>query len=606
MVFHEQQSDGRRVHLDNDIFLDSPTASEIKAATRDSPPSTVLRPQSNDIGQNDFLKDSKKEMTFSRRIALSLIKYDWYNPNNKTKDTEKSSEEEYGYPPSLAKAWAYFEHFTLRRYITEEDRDDLRLGRGKELNMADPGDGIFRTKLYSPISTPLSQMSDFGLDMGLYFFTLRTLAVMTFVAGLINIPNLIYFSGGSYSSGQNDLNFLLQGSAVCPSYEWVPCPDCSLDDFKGEERYRFHLEILSNGELLVFALKNKCNGVTLSAGFVSFFTLLFVALSMVWIFWHLSRQETSLNESARTAKDYSIQILNPPKDAINPSEWKDFFRDNFDDIHVKCCTVGVENKNLLTYLLRRRECQEALRQKLGVNRLPNRTELVKMTRDHTQNRNAFQNLYAMYFPGVPELFKRIRDLDLTIKRECINERVTTNVFVTFETKMSQREVLKVFNVAQYSVKTNNKKALRHSKFLFRDNLVLNIKEADDPSTVRWQDLEETISGSIRKLILPTLVTVLLIALSSFTVRYILKEKQSTTYAAITVSLLNAFVTSVVKWLTGMESHRSEEKNQTSLYVKLAAFRWINTVVLLGLVTVSSGGQDVLNPVDIFSSISIAS
>ena len=134
------------------------------------------------------------------------------------------------------------------------------------------------------------------------------------------------------------------------------------------------------------------------------------------------------------------------------------------------------------------------------------------------------------------------------------------------------------------MKKNNKKALRDHNHLFRNELVLNIKKADQASTVRWQDIGD--SGSIRLSIFPMFAMMLFTLLSAFVVRFIRKERQSTTYAAITVSLLNSFVPYVAKRLTDLESHSTERKKQVSLYVKLVAFRLINTTMLISFITVS--------------------
>ena len=36
--------------------------------------------------------------------------------------------------------------------------------------------------------------------------------------------------------------------------------------------------------------------------------------------------------------------------------------------------------------------------------------------------------------------------------------------------------------------------------------------------------------------------------------------------------------------TDLESHRSEGHKQTSLYIKIAAFRWVNTAIVITIVT----------------------
>ena len=56
---------------------------------------------------------------------------------------------------------------------------------------------------------------DFGLGYGIYFSTLRSFALLSLVAGILNLPNLLYFSSNEYSNGQMELPGLLKGSAIC-------------------------------------------------------------------------------------------------------------------------------------------------------------------------------------------------------------------------------------------------------------------------------------------------------------------------------------------------------------------------------------------------------
>jgi hypothetical protein len=39
-----------------------------------------------------------------------------------------------------------------------------------------------------------------------------------------------------------------------------------------------------------------------------------------------------------------------------------------------------------------------------------------------------------------------------------------------------------------------------------------------------------------------------------------------------------------KWLCNLESHSSEGSKQTSLYFKIAAFRWVSTAVVISIIT----------------------
>jgi len=174
----------------------------------------------------DFTKDDPKDMTYARRIALGLISQRWYNPKvvkvkplNSSASKDESIEEKNN-APSLEQGWGYFEHVTLPRYIVEANHSESIAGRccnrvkllNAKLEKAEQGESYLQSKLYDPFFTALDQMGDFGLGFGLYFSTLRAIALVTFVAGLVSIPNMLYFSGEEYSNGQEGVHWALKGS----------------------------------------------------------------------------------------------------------------------------------------------------------------------------------------------------------------------------------------------------------------------------------------------------------------------------------------------------------------------------------------------------------
>lgn len=214
-------------------MVDPPT----KAAEEQALPSTSLfhrqnsdddPPLLNEQGEIDFLQDKPGHQTWGRRLATYLSDYKWYNPYV---DKEEDATDEYGRPiPSIAKAWAFFEHVTLERYVisdgyraasqqqlSRKERIKRAFFRGDQrLEKAEPGEKTHKTKLYNPLTTPLSQLADFGLGYGVYYSTLRAFSLLCLIAGLINIPNLMYYSSEDYSSNQSNLtSALLQGSAIC-------------------------------------------------------------------------------------------------------------------------------------------------------------------------------------------------------------------------------------------------------------------------------------------------------------------------------------------------------------------------------------------------------
>ena len=247
-------------------------------------PTISLKPATKANGKPkiDFLKDDVRDMTYARRIALSLKDKTWYNPragetfsessdsteNNpaKTDDGEKPSSEEdnsdivevtkhhdfdlmmHDRQPSLEKAWAFFEHVALYRYLVDPEQEDkpkknicvrafrkLFMKANKKYDKAEPNEDDTPTRLYSPIFTPHKQLGDFGLGIGLYFSTLRAFTFITLVAGLISAYNIMYFASEDYYPQDNDYDIptLMIGSAVCLRTSYVPCIDCECLEGEG-------------------------------------------------------------------------------------------------------------------------------------------------------------------------------------------------------------------------------------------------------------------------------------------------------------------------------------------------------------------------------------
>lgn len=48
--------------------------------------------------------------------------------------------------------------------------------------------------------------------------------------------------------------------------------------------------------------------------------------------------------------------------------------------------------------------------------------------------------------------------------------------------------------------------------------------------------------------------------------------------------MNLAFPEVAKFFTDFEGHRNESRLQTSLYIKIAAFRWVNTAIVITYIT----------------------
>ena len=577
----------------------------------------------------DFLLDSHRDMTWGRRIALSLIPQKWYNPHAdninivRTESLNRSVLQE-SRPatitreekPSLEKAWAYFEHFALPRYLLDDK------STSGDLSKAEPGEGDIPTKLYSPLFTPLSQMGDFGLGIGLYFSTLRALAMLTFLCGLLNIPNFIYFSGQEYSNGQPGVPDLLKGSAICTNEIWVPCIACSKDNFTFSEQ-RFATATNSNGDLLTFAKRNDCDGATFQQVMINYGTLLLVLVGIVVINRYQKKKEIEFDEDEQTTQDCkfvrflyrvsllicllikvwfnhvkltspsilknaidSVRILNPPHDAVDADEWFKFFYENFEGAHATSITIALDNDLLVRALVARREAMKKIELHVEPGTSLDTLTLARLSAETSRKRNVLGRFFASLSPGIPEYFCKIAELEAQIKGWAQIEYPVSNVFVSFETEAAQRRVLSALSLGSIDVSRNNSRALSNPQHMFRrghdDERVLKVKEPDEPSSIRWADLNVKFKDKMKPLITTSIASVLAIALIAFLISVL--NDTSAVWAALGISISNSVFPMVAKALTSLERHSSEGLKQTSLYFKIAAFRWVNTAFVITVIT----------------------
>lgn len=497
----------------------------------------------------DFLEDDVRDMTFGRRIALTLLHKKWYNPAADVDTDHETDEENEDRPPAedfdedmvfekpcLKKGWAFFEHQALARYLVQPEDEIERkknifvrgfraifCSRHKKFDRAEPGEDDDPSRLY-PIWLPHKQLGDFGLGIGLYFSTLRALIFVTFICGCISMYNILYFASDEYDSGRASnvsakitiSNIYLLGSALCSSLEWVPCPTC---DCREEDDsplqwgllppHRCAVATAIDGSELTFALKNDCDGTRWQLAATNFVTVVFLVIAVIFIGIYMNKEEVAFDEDEQTTQDYSIQITNPPDDANDPDEWRRFFDENCDGAQVTVCTCAVHNDLLVRTLVERRELMRkilSLQPGESMNLLDLARESAKIERD----RGLVARLLASIIPGIPEHYSRVVALKAKVEGLAQLNYPVTNVFVTFETEEDQRHVLQKLTVG--SRKTGDiadkgrASALSDPKYLFRGKRVLSVREPEEPNTIRWQDLNTGYFQRAKELTFTTVLT----------------------------------------------------------------------------------------------------
>ncbi|KAK1745050.1 trypsin-like serine protease [Skeletonema marinoi] len=513
-------------------------------------PPVVSRRGIKTYQESPFLDDPFNDMTYGRRIALKLQNYSWYQPRGTHWDFNGLG---------LQSAWAHFEHSVLPRYISKalasrknasvglDDDDDWLYSPGQnkgsqerkgDLQRAEPGESESPTKLYSTLSTPLSQMGDFGLGVGLYFSSLRAIALISLVAGLINLPNILYFASDVYSANQPDVNFLLKGSALCTEQVWVPCPTCPIDKYENSrDRIAGTTTVTPDGELqtLMFAMKNTCDGATMNVGIVNLATLGFIVLATIALSAYQKRKV----------------------DATEPEEWKKFFESRF-GVHTTCCTVTIDNDLLVKALAERREVLHQIEEKIKEGAAANTLSLSEYAAKVEHRRG----LIGYIKSGTAKL-------------------PSYKVFCTFETESMQRDIISEMKVGPMTAHMNSVHAI-NPNLLFRGEIVLDVREAEEPSTIRWMDLDVSWSNKMKQLSVTTLISLAFVVAVAVIVALV--RLHGAAYAALAISIANSLFPIVAKILTNVEAHASETGKQCSLFVKIAIFRWVVTAIVITIIT----------------------
>ncbi len=91
--------------------------------------------------------------------------------------------------------------------------------------------------------------------------------------------------------------------------------------------------------------------------------------------------------------------------------------------------------------------------------------------------------------GPKDLYDKILKIDVEIEQISTNDFPTSGVFVTFETEEMQQRVLAEMTFPSLCSHVVD------SKFKWGGHVVLEIDEPDEPSSIRWADIDETLGAS---------------------------------------------------------------------------------------------------------------
>lgn len=334
----------------------------------------------------------------------------------------------------------------------------------------------------------------------------------------------------------------------------------------------------SNVTVYGFAQRHNCEGATLRNGAINLLSVVLFIIGALAIRARQNSLEVYFDEDEQTAQDYSICVLNPPADAHDPDEWKSFFENNF-DCHVTVCTVDVDNDWLVNLLARRREILEIF--ELTLPGVEITEENLEAEAEKSKESEGFMNMLGLA-KSTNQLYAEYKTVCENISKEVHREfRGTSSVFVTFETEAGQREVLNWLTVGSVNARKNNLEAVDDPRHLFRGKHVLHVVEPEEPSNIRWQEMDASTKTIMIKLLITSFICLVLIAIAFSVITWLY------TFAVWLAPIATTFFTStfpmLAKSLMNMERHRSESARQKWLFIKIASFNILVTSVLLSVV-----------------------
>jgi len=264
---------------------------------------------------------------------------------------------------------------------------------------------------------------------------------------------------------------------------------------------------------------------------------------------------------------------------------------NLTSNRVTAVTVALNNEKMLQLLIARRRHRNNLRLMLAKGTDMDdedavRTEVAQLVRDRDLEPRGciwklfdctclpILNIFNMMLPA-ETLVDKVFSLTAQIKELQTEKYDVCKVFVTFETEEGQRAALAALSIGRLDIMMANKAACAPSA-LFRGQ-ILDLGEPSEPSAVRWLDLG---ASNIWKTFMRGVnlcVTTLIVAFAGYLVnktRYTI----GSSFAAPLISVFNSIIPQIVKILMIFEPHGTEGSFQASLYLKITAFRWVNTAL----------------------------
>ena len=216
---------------------------------------------------------------------------------------------------------------------------------------------------------------------------------------------------------------------------------------------------------------------------LSIATLCFVLAAIGVLNFYLKRKVNDFDLAEQTANDYSIVVLNPPEDAFDVNEWKEFFESAAEDVHVTLCSVILDNHELINALMKRRQLLLKIQNRLPFGVKFEFDEVDKFIDKCVEPSWITKKL--LFQKSSKEIQKEIEQLRKDIAKFSKKDYKVSSVYITLETEEVQRTLLTKLDTSIFRAVNQRIPSDYPQECLFRKKLLLRVEEPDEPESIRW-------------------------------------------------------------------------------------------------------------------------
>ena len=405
---------------------------------------------------------------------------------------------------------------------------------------------------YPIFDTRLKNMADFGLGVSVYLLQLILIAALAILAGFVMIPAMLDYS--KFDEGASK-DIRLKGTAAC-AFEFVEVIGCSGDNCT--KPYRESCPLSSDGVIADIAM-------------CCLFTCIFYFNAFV------DKVEDKLDEAVQTAQDYSIVVCDPPPDAANPDEFRDFFG-RFG--RVRNVTIAKKNNEIVNLLHKK----HIILRQLHPTHVATLCDILEVPPQYQSNSKCsswcscvisiLQSIGLMrdekYW--VSQLCKTNMHIDKAMKKTYD----TCRVFVSFETEQEQRLCLRELKVSMREAIWDT--GVSDERKRFRRKHVLEVRESAEPNNILWKNLELSFVSKKLRFLVAWAISIGVYAVSYYMVDQTYTRNPS--YVPLLIGGIDLCLPTIFVTITGIERHGDEDDRQNSLLFKLFGGKILTSVVFV--------------------------